>query len=374
MATGAAGTDVREPRGRAATRAVARDALALRCWALDRLLGGVNEPPPDAGADAWRLFLRIERCAAVLQESVAQTGTVLPADAARALSGQALREMHLVLLARAQLRTIAAAAEQLGITVVALKGTADVALGHSVPCADVDVLASPDDARRLAAALDAAGFDAQSSASKWHLDPRTMAGALAVEIHTAVAGFPTPTDVPLGDAVPLADCAPLRALAPHDHAWTILCQAACKHADRWTRLRDLTMLSAALERMSTTARALLDERIAAHRAAAMMRDMITRARHPRSGWRDPLQHRMPAAYLTEARRFPLDPRSLRGRLWRQLCAASYLGPRAYWRHLAQRTGAHERHRLHPRIVLRATVFLAAFIGSVIISIDSRPAG
>ena len=53
------------------SRQASADAVALRAWAARRLLAGERAAPPAAGAGSWRLFLRAERCAVLLQESLA---------------------------------------------------------------------------------------------------------------------------------------------------------------------------------------------------------------------------------------------------------------------------------------------------------------
>ena len=58
------------------SRDVAAEALRLRAWAR-RHLGGQREPAPDVSARAWHIFLRAERCAALLHESVSAARTAV---------------------------------------------------------------------------------------------------------------------------------------------------------------------------------------------------------------------------------------------------------------------------------------------------------
>src|SRR5690606_19210146 len=112
--------------------------------------GGGGEPPPTTSVEGWRLFLRMERCAALLERSLAADPVAVDAVGLTALRAGAGEELRRILSARGQLRVVADAARELGIEVLVLKGTADVARGAPVLVMDVDVLARPDEARRLA--------------------------------------------------------------------------------------------------------------------------------------------------------------------------------------------------------------------------------
>lgn len=248
----------------AETRRTAGEALRLREWALGRLLRGVaGSPAPQASAGGWRLFLAIESCAALLHQAVAGDAAPMDPAGASVLRAAALDDTTRALSARAQLRLLARLAGELGIEVIVLKGGADLARGMELRVADVDVLVRPEELTRLAEALDAGGLVPQKQDGFWHLQPRTAEGALQVEIHRAVTGFDAPELVPWGETAPLPGFEPLRALAPPDHAWTVLNQAVRNHPARRTRIRDLVMVRRALEACTPPQRADLDARVGA---------------------------------------------------------------------------------------------------------------
>jgi hypothetical protein len=264
---------------------------------------------PAATPAAWRLFLRAERCAGLAQHMLeAGRQHVLPADVAQVLRTAAVNEHRRALAARGQLAHIARLAGENGWRVAVLKGTADVARGAVVVIADVDVIASEADARALAAALDRTGYTPFQQDTPSHLMPRGIGGGLFVEVHRAVTGFPRPDDVPLHRARTLPGLEPLLALAPHDHAWVVLCQAALKHPDRLIRLRDTWMIHEALGQCSAAERVELDARIDAHYAATELRNFVRRVERGRDSPLD--TRRAVRAYLAHARGFARGSRGL----------------------------------------------------------------
>src|SRR5690606_3821454 len=112
---------------------------------------------------------------------------------------------------------------------------------------------------RFARRLDADGFEPKSGRGHWHLQARTDVGSLQVEVHRAVTGFDEPAAVPWQRCRPISSLEPLLALAPGDHAWTVVCQAVRKHPDRRLRIRDLYVIRDALGRSSAEDRARLVE-------------------------------------------------------------------------------------------------------------------
>ena len=300
------------------SRRIASEGLQLRAWAARRLLGdgGAGEPPPAASTEGWRLFLWWERCAALLQHSVAANPVALPAVAEAEIRRQALMEMRRILSVRAQLRRVAGIAEELGIPVIVLKGTADVARGLDILTMDVDILTPEAEAERFAARLDADGFEPKSGRGHWHLEARTDVGALQVELHRAVTGFDQPSEVPWQHCRPIDSYGPLLALAPADHGWTVLCQAVRKHPDRRLRIRDLYLIRAALSRCSSEEHAQLVDRARQDPYGPAALQMIRRAEAGgvvQAG--EAAYRRLRRMYLLQSRRIEAPPGSIRNRLW-----------------------------------------------------------
>lgn len=354
------------------TRNIAEGALALRDWGARRLLSDTPpaEPPPGAATDAWRLFLWWERCAALLQHSLAEHPVALPPHAAAELRGMALREMRRILSARAQLRRVAALASDLDIPVIVLKGTADVARGVDSLLMDVDVLTRPQDAERLATALDAEGFTPSAGAGHWHLQARTDPGALQVEVHRAVTGFDDPAMVPWEEAREIDGLAPLLALAPGDHAWTVIGQAVRKHPDRRQRIRDLYLIRDALRRATPAEQALLRQRAAEDpygTAASTMIELAEAGGILPEG--TPARRRLRRMYLLQSRRIDAPPGTMRNRLWLRAVESVAAGP---WENVRRfrRTHAYAGRGIEPlRTPARLATFGVAAVGAFFWSIE-----
>jgi hypothetical protein len=225
------------------------EALALRNWALSALATKRTAPalPPPAGEPAWRIFLQSERCAAVLKSRLTQPHPVLDLFAAR--------EARRVLLARAELGTIASVARAEGLRVVVLKGGVPVADGVDVlDLDDVDVLAEPAHVKTLAAALEGRGYRVHGFRSAHSLRSRVGPGGFPVEIHLSLSYAGEPPAPGLWERIrPLPDG--LWVLGPADHAWYVLTHAAVLHPERRGRLRELLQVADALQRCGDAERA-----------------------------------------------------------------------------------------------------------------------
>src|SRR5215472_16643264 len=119
------------------------DALRLRAWAI-RVLSEGWTTPPEVPTQAWRLFLRAERCAVALS-------TRAEGDAPPILHAAATVELQRILSARAQIEDLGRSAAATGLRVVVLKGgLLALSSGHAVDLDDVDVLAEPGREQRIA--------------------------------------------------------------------------------------------------------------------------------------------------------------------------------------------------------------------------------
>ncbi|HEU0053078.1 MAG TPA: nucleotidyltransferase family protein [Longimicrobium sp.] len=292
------------------------DALRLRAWAWGLLRGEAPSPPPAAGEDGWRFFLRVERIATPLRSRLAASSIALSADDERRLADAASVEMKRHLSAKMQLATLARVARANGWRVVALKGgLAALGIGEPVDVADVDVLLSRDEAPLLARALEEeAGYALTKGEDRMdlpgvhhHLGQRRAATGIQVEIHFDLpnTGDPAPQ---LARAV-AAPRAGLLRLAGADHLWHVLAHATLDHAFRRGTLRDVLVLSAALANASREEAEEVERRAAGHPFAAPLARMLAMARAVRDGapLADPFPEIAAANYLLIER---LTPRNL----------------------------------------------------------------
>jgi hypothetical protein len=236
---------------------------------------------------------------------------------------------------------------------------------------DADVLAAPEQASELAAALDALGFVPTQGDSKWHLQPRTSAGAVQIEVHRAVAGFDSPESVPWGDSRPLEGWEPLLALAPQDHAWTVLCQATRKHPDRRTRIRDLFMLKQALAACSEAGRAALFARVASDPLQSELREMLGRAGCGDFGQATgSSEKRLRRLYLMQSRVSSV-PRGPTAWLLRTIAVNSVaIGTAPNWRLLTRLRHAAGPRPWSPRSLLRIPAFATATLVALLLTADA----
>jgi hypothetical protein len=229
----------RSPDPRAAR---VREALALRRWALPALCGAPGAAP-EVSREGWSTFLRSERCALALLA----LGDAVLGEGAKTARRLATIETQRVLSAGAQLHALGTRARREGWPLVVLKGGVPLAEGRQgADLVDVDVLASPEHARALDAALATSGYEAHGRNASHRLPERTSPDAVQVEIHTGVPGLG-------GAAEFIARAVPARTpglLAPHpaDHLWHLLLHTVAQHTGRRGSLRELVVLADALGR------------------------------------------------------------------------------------------------------------------------------
>lgn len=354
------------------TRRIASEGLQLRAWAARRLLGGDSSPPPEVGAAAWDLFLYWERCGVLLRHSLTESGTELAPQAARVLDERVIAELRRILSSRAQMKRVARIAGELGMEVVVLKGTADVARGMDLFVMDVDVLVRPEDVDRLGAALDEDGFEVSGGGGHYHLAPRRDPHSLQVEVHRAVSGFDDPADIPWDRLQPLEGYEPLVGFDPADHAWTSIGQAVRIHPDRRQRLRDLYLLRQALQRATEEQRDRL-RRFARSDpygdASLRLLDLVERDGIPPAG--SAAERALRRMYLLQARRLNPPPKSFAQNLWVRgidsVAAGSFGNFRRYYR---TRTFARPASSEPIHWAGRALIFAAAAAGAHLRTFDA----
>ncbi len=262
-----------------------RDAIDLRAAALSILAG--REPDwtrlQRCSAATWQLFFRTERCALALKSRLAAAGWAVPDRVRAEIERAATRELQRILSARGQLLRIGRLATAQAIPAIVLKGgVAALASAAPVDLHDVDVLALPPDAERLAALLDQEGFHSTGPAGTAHLAQRIAPNAVHIEVHFAL------NDVALTDAMwhrarPLDGAVGLSRLGAADQLWLLLVHSVVTHPHRRGALRDVLLIAEALGDCSATELQQVERLIAGHPLFQPLRDVLAMARELRDG-------------------------------------------------------------------------------------------
>jgi hypothetical protein len=267
-------------------------ALALRRWALLTLAPADHEsgdssaggPPPTSPA-TWMAFLEAEACALPLVRALpASLRAALPPKVGAALDARSSVELKRALAARGQLRTISDLADSDGLRAIVLKGGVAVAAGLDLDLEDLDLLLTPDDARRLEAGLLRAGYRAQRGGSPRHIGMLFVPGGIGVELHTTLsrAGEPLADDL-WSATVPIEGLAGLERLNPAEHLWHLLCHVAVDHPERLGRIRDLLLTARALDDCSEADVGVLRAKIEQHVMAVELDRLLAAAVVMREG-------------------------------------------------------------------------------------------
>ncbi|HET7462516.1 MAG TPA: nucleotidyltransferase family protein [Longimicrobium sp.] len=285
-------------------RACAASALLLRGWALGVLTGGPASLPPQAGAEAWETFLRVERCAHPLRRVLAAAGLLdqLPDPAREALERRGLAEAAKTLALRHEAGHVARLLGEHGWEGIVLKGGAAVLAGScEVDVTDLDVLVRPEQSRAVAAELDASGYRHQDhdfgpgAPNRHEMAARIRENALPVELHFALAP-PLERD-PWAGAEPLPVPGLLR-LSPANHLWHVLSHGTLHHPERRGSLRDLLVAAAAARGCGGDDLREVEHRCAAHPEGELPARMLRMARSMAAGRAEDLFRREAAtAYL-----------------------------------------------------------------------------
>ena len=104
-----------------------------------------------------------------------------------------------------------------------------------------------------------------------HLSPRRRAGALQVEVHRRIRGFPPDLMVDCLSRIAPIEAAPgLFRLAPADHLWHLLLHCGIQHPERSSALRDQLLIRHAVADCDAAELAAVRGAVRAHpRAAAL---------------------------------------------------------------------------------------------------------
>jgi hypothetical protein len=258
-----------------------QETLRLRGWVLD-FLAGVAAGEVTAPTGVWRLFIRSERCALPLKARLVASGVYprLDPDARMELDTAARQELQRVLSARAHLRLIDRLAAQHRWDVVVLKGgAACLADADALDLADLDVLARPEEARALAAALDEAGYRDAGPSSPLHLEGRMVGGGLKIEVHTSIDLAGSEWGASAWSAIePCDGAARLKLLSPRDHLWHLLVHVGVLHPYRRGAIRDSLLTAQALRRCSEGDLAEVDAQLISHPHGEVLQDLLDTAR------------------------------------------------------------------------------------------------
>ncbi|HEX4633235.1 MAG TPA: nucleotidyltransferase family protein [Gemmatimonadales bacterium] len=245
----------------------------MRTWAIGVLSSGWTTPP-EVDAGAWRLFLKAERCAVALS-------TRTEGEAPALLHAAATIELQRVLSARAQIEQLGRSVAGVGQRVIVLKGGV-MAMGAAVALdlSDVDVLAEPHVAPRIAALLDSHGYVSQGPGAEAHLAQRQRPYAVHIEVHHSLNELPAQDVWARAETVPGQPglCRP----APLDQLWHALVHATYSHPFRRGALRDLLLIGWVDASVSTENRSELDGRLRANpQRERLLRATLTMAREIR---------------------------------------------------------------------------------------------
>jgi len=288
-------------------------ALNLRSWAI-RVLSSGWAAPPDVDLEAWKLFLRAERCAIALS-------TRTEGDAPPLLHAAATVELQRILSARAQIEELGRQVAAVGMRVVVLKGGV-MALGSSagVDLSDIDVLGEPAAAHRIAGLLDDRGYLTQGQSSPMHLPQRRQEFAVHIEIHHGLTELPA-TDL-WAAAEPVPGRPGLWKPAAVDQVWHALVHSAVTHPFRRGALRDLLLIGWADQPLNGAGHRTLDQRMDAHPRKELLATTLRLARDIRDA-RAPVDPflRESAAHYQLSRHFgPLGQSVLKSSIMRAVYA------------------------------------------------------
>ena len=252
------------------------DALRLRTWAIQVLSTGW-QPPPDVPFDAWKLFLKAERCAVALS-------TRTEGDAPPLLHAAATIELQRILSARAQIEHLGRLAAEAGERIIVLKGGLMV-LGAAVAVdvVDVDVLAEPWAAPRIAALLDREGYVGDGGGADAHLPQRRKPYAVHIEVHHSLTELAAETV--WSNAEPILGKPGLWRPSSVDQVWHMLLHSTVTHPFRRGALRDLLLIGWADENCGGEARDALEERLGHNKGQPrqLLRQVLGMARDLRDG-------------------------------------------------------------------------------------------
>ncbi|GAC1478109.1 MAG: hypothetical protein NVS1B4_21590 [Gemmatimonadaceae bacterium] len=266
----------------------AREALALRAWALDLIARAQDDtrrpvaPVPRASVGGWSLFVAAERCALPLKSRLLARGafTALDPEVRSLLDARATREMQRILAARRQMADLEHAAKAAGCTAIVLKGGAAIAGGgEMLDLVDLDVLVPAASAKAFADALGGRGYDAAAETDiTYHMGARFAPDSIHIEVHTRLGPHHSARDERAFARSVALDGTALARLSPPDHLWHLLEHTTRHHPERAGALRDLLLIRAAVRDCSSAEVTQLASELATHPSAPAIAPLLAMAR------------------------------------------------------------------------------------------------
>jgi len=235
---------------------IVHDLLRLRRWAVGALSAQHNPETAEIEGisfETWRLFLSLERCAAVLLDCVTRDGATSRVDATGldALRKVAATEMQSSMRARVDGREMAVIAERLSFPVIVLKGGvgAITGTGPTLPVGDIDILVPPEHVADMVQVLTSAGFGEPTLDLDHHHALAPADERLRIEVHWTSHDDGSPLDAAVWTRIrDLESTTPLKQLGERDNLVSLVEHAIDTHRERSPSLRDTLLIGNAAVR------------------------------------------------------------------------------------------------------------------------------
>lgn len=281
-------------------------ALRLRAWVLDLLVANTEQqlsPCPAVPPEAWRTFLKREKCAFTL--STPTFLQLLDAKSRHIVVEMSRAELNHVELVDEQIGILAALALSKGWRLVVLKGGAGRTMGAPpLYLSDLDVLADPETAIVLARELDRTGY-AVGQAAAHHYPVRTSPTGIDIEIHSTVLGLEMHR---VWEGVTKTAVPGLWTLGPADHLEHLLIHSTQQHVGRRGVMRELLLIGNAIARTTSREQAEVQAKLLAKGSVvALQQHALAKAllHRGRRACHDPFAHTAAVAYVLHEHVKPL---------------------------------------------------------------------
>ena len=196
--------------------------------------------------DTWRLFLSLERCAAILLDRIGQDAKRLVDEKGLdALRKVAATEMQSFLRARVDGGELAVVAARLSFPVIVLKGGVGAIDGNGpvVPTGDIDILVDRSHVDDMVEVLTSAGFGERTRDLDHHHSVEPASERLRVEVHWSTHDDGSAIDPDLWNRTrPIDNARPLMKLGARDNVVHLVEHAIDMHRERSVSLRDTILI------------------------------------------------------------------------------------------------------------------------------------
>lgn len=216
----------------------------------------------------WDFFLRTERCAIAVRAKIAEfnLADITQPEVLKVIKSRARLELQKVLSGIEQLQNIANIAKRENWKVVVLKGGLLLESGGQIDLHDIDILMSEESGNKLSKMLDETGYSAKDASDAnpcHHLSPRFRDDTVAIEIHRSVKGLQDADNL-LSNAIPIRNNSNLWSLSRVEHIFHLLIHATIQHPDRRGTIRDICLISHAIQACNPEELEIISGRIRAH--------------------------------------------------------------------------------------------------------------